>query len=330
MVVSFLNRITRSRNIICCLLCYLVQGSLLAHPGIGLVYDGDRTIYYTDLNHVWQLDTESGESRIYVENVHTHELALDEEGNLYGEHYWYEGSKEQFWNYIWVKHTDGTFVKVRDNKKGENTDFSFVRDANFQGYSLRANNGQFELIITDSTSQKVWHILDLNRPGWAYVAQNKSFLFSDYPKLYRVDPERITVLATDLSSSRFPYSLQDKTHHIYGIWEDAKGTPHVALYGGRQVLRLNSTGTWERALRTGILWSPVNGVFDKYDNLWLMEARLDGVVRLRKIEMNQLGVDTSFSGDIVVLFLGLLIILGSILLFIRKVKNKNRYFNSSK
>ena len=153
-------------------------------------------------------------------------------------------------------------------------------------------------------------------------------MFSDYPRIYRADKERITVLAADLSPSRFPYSLQDKTHHIYGIWEDESGASYVALYGGRQVLRLNQKGTWDRVVRTGLLWSPVNGVFDKKGDLWLMEARMDGVVRLRKIEMGQLGVDTSFSEDVVVLFLVLLIILGTILLIrgnIRRKKRRSKY-----
>ena len=54
--------------------------SFYAHPGIGLVHDGERTIYYTDLVHIWKLDTESGEATIFLEGIHSHELWLDDNG----------------------------------------------------------------------------------------------------------------------------------------------------------------------------------------------------------------------------------------------------------
>lgn len=305
----------------CCLsLCFLF---IQAHPGIGLVYDGDHTIFYTDLNHVWQLDTHTGQSRIYVENVHSHELALDAVGNLYGEHFWYVESQDVFKNYIWRVDAMGNFQKIRQEQPGENLDFSFVRDHAFTSYTLRARNDLFEIVKKDSGSYAVWHEIELGIPGWGYVTQNGDFLFSDYPRIYAANAEEVKVIAEDLSASRIPFSLQDKTHHIYGIWTDQAGLVYAALYGGRQVVRIDAGGTPVRVLSTGPLWSPVNGLFDKDKQLWLLEARMDGAVRLRKIEMSQLGKDTSFSRDIVVLFLALLIILGVVLL-IRNNIRRNR------
>jgi hypothetical protein len=71
-----------------------------AHPPIGLVYDGKNTIYYSDLNHIWKLDTNTGLAIIYKENIHSHQLFLDKQGNLYGEHYWYLEPEGKFQNYI--------------------------------------------------------------------------------------------------------------------------------------------------------------------------------------------------------------------------------------
>lgn len=298
--------------------------SLHAHPGIGLVYDGEHTLYYTDLDHVWKFDMRSGESRIFVENVHTHELAMDAAGNLYGEHFWYEEELDVFKHYIWRTDREGAFNKIREEQEGENTDFGFVRDNMFASYVLSARNGHFEIIKKDSSSSNVWQEMELGIPGWGYVTPEGDFLFSDYPRIYAANADEVKVIAEDLSASRIPFSLQDKTHHIYGIWTDRNGTIYTALYGGRQVVRIGTDGVVERVLSTGLLWSPVNGVFDKDDQLWLMEARMDGVVRLRKVEMDQLGVDTSFSEDIVVLFLVLLIILGTILLIRGNFRRKRQ------
>ena len=310
---------------ICCLFLLTVQ----AHPGIGLVYDGNHTLYYTDLNHVWQLDTRTGDSSIYIQDIHTHELAIDSEGNLYGEHYWYEESQEQFWNYIWKKALNGNFQKIREDQVGENVDFSFVRDSNFNGYAIQANNGEFEITKSDSLTTTSWHTLELNRPGWRYLTKSGDLIFSDYPKIYRVNGSGVGVIAPDLSSSRFPFSLQDKTHHIYGIWEDQAGAIYVALYGGRQIVRINPEGEEEIVLKTGLLWSPVNGVIDRDANLWLMEARMDGAIRLRKVEKAQLEAGQSFNTENVVLIL-MLLILGMALLTLRKWKSKNRRLKSSR
>jgi len=301
----------------------LILLSLQAHPGIGLVYDGDQTLYYTDLNHVWELNTKTGEAHIYIENIHTHELALDAEGNLYGEHYWYVESQEQFWNYIWVKPKDSPLEKIRGDLEGENEDFSFVRDSGFASYTIRPNNGRYEIVRTDSVRQHSWHKVDLNRPGWPFVSPGGKLYFSDYPRLYAATPEGVEIITEDLSSSRFPFSLQDKTHHIYGIWQDMADAVYVALYGGRQVVRINPEKKIERVLKTGLSWSPVNGIFDKENHLWLMEARLDGVVRVRKISMTQLMPGSSFGTENIVLLLALLVILG-IILFCRNKYSRSR------
>ena len=89
----------------------------IAHPGIGLVYDGDRTIYYTDLTHIWKLDIENGEREIAVSDVHSHELCLDQDGNLYGEHYWYDADHQIFKNYLWKLSKRGVFSKIREEDK---------------------------------------------------------------------------------------------------------------------------------------------------------------------------------------------------------------------
>ena len=62
---------------------------MLSHPGVGIVMDSKGDVYFTDLKHVWKLAPD-GKKNIVVSNVHTHELWIDANDNLYGEHLWYE------------------------------------------------------------------------------------------------------------------------------------------------------------------------------------------------------------------------------------------------
>ncbi|RYY96421.1 MAG: hypothetical protein EOO11_13535, partial [Chitinophagaceae bacterium] len=116
-------------------LLLLLPLSSIAHPGVGIVCDRRGVIYYTDLRQVWKI--EGGRQRIAVPNVHSHELYLDTEGNLYGEHERYEGG-DRFTHYLWVLRPQGRL----DTLKGPmdaflHDDYSLARDAAGNEYFRR-------------------------------------------------------------------------------------------------------------------------------------------------------------------------------------------------
>jgi hypothetical protein len=61
-----------------------------AHPGIGIVQDRRGNVFITDTKQVWKIAPE-GRISVAVPGVHTHELCLDSNDDLYGEDLWYEG-----------------------------------------------------------------------------------------------------------------------------------------------------------------------------------------------------------------------------------------------
>ena len=143
------------RSFLCLAIAFVASEVLFAHPGIGLVYDGHRYIYYTDLNHIWKLNTDSGEHEIVVQDVHSHELFLDKTGNLFGEHYWYDATAQSFKNYIWKLDSKNNFSIIRKEISGENTDFGFIRDSLLRSYSIEKTKGQFSIIRKDSTHSEI-------------------------------------------------------------------------------------------------------------------------------------------------------------------------------
>src|SRR5574339_286409 len=107
----------------------LVCFNLKAHPGIGILKDSKGTIYYTDLKQVWKISPD-GKKSVVVHDVHTHELYIDQQDNLYGEHLWYNGEKLDTWGYyVWCLKNTGELVKIIDPTEGFRTDYSFTRDA---------------------------------------------------------------------------------------------------------------------------------------------------------------------------------------------------------
>ena len=102
----------------------------LAHPGIGIVLDSKGFVYYTDLKQVWQLDPATGNKKVVVPNVHTHELYMDASDNLYGEHLWYNGEDVDTWgHYVWRLRSEGVLDTIIKPSEGFLKNYSFVRDA---------------------------------------------------------------------------------------------------------------------------------------------------------------------------------------------------------
>lgn len=305
---------TDMKRVLCVILLWVVSSitNLQAHPGIGLVYDGDQTIYYTDLTQVWKLNIETGATEVFVKDVHTHELYLDHEGNLYGEHYWYIESEQKFKNFIWRVNKRGEFTKIRSDQYGENEDFSFIRDDSFHSFELRQQNDVYQIIKKDTAQEYILHTAKLNQPTWKYLSNDENLLFVDYPSIYLANRDTLQLISSDVSSKRIPFSMQSDHHNIYGIWTDADENIYAAIYGGRVVKKIDKEGKTKRIVKSSFLWSPVNGIFDKEDNLWLMEARIGGSVRVRKISKSELDQRTSFT-------LENILILGSLVLLIALV-----------
>jgi hypothetical protein len=117
------------------LFCHITIQSF-AHPGIGIVKDNKGFIYYTDLEKVWKVNPKTLHKTVVVPNVHTHELYMDANDNLFGQHSLYSGEQTNRWShYIWKLSNTGkieTVVPLTDGFYIDN--FTFVSDKNGNQY----------------------------------------------------------------------------------------------------------------------------------------------------------------------------------------------------
>src|SRR5262245_18803239 len=107
------------------ILVLCAAGLAKAHPGVGIVQDSRGNVFFTDLKQVWKIAPD-GDKSVAVPNVHTHELCLDPDDNLYGEHLWYEGDATSKWSHrVWRLKRDGTLSEVIPIREGFVRDYSF-------------------------------------------------------------------------------------------------------------------------------------------------------------------------------------------------------------
>ena len=258
--------------------CLLLSAPATAHPGWGLVRDPARgVIYYTDLQRVYRIDAK-GERSVAVPDVHTHELRLDDAGNLYGEDL--EGLGGDRWRYrAWRLSPDGRLVDVIPWQPNIRDDYGFVADASGALYwascvdmahpctvKRRTPDGKVNVAAGGAAFARPLNFL---APG-----PRGSVLLADGPDLKRVTAGGVELVAAGLSRAGGRFA-------IMGLHATDDGSIYAALFEDRVVVRLAPDGSRSVAARSDAPWQP-SGVLVAPDGLWVMESDA-ARVQLRRI-----------------------------------------------
>lgn len=275
-------------KVIFCMVALLwAGGAAEAHPGIGIVRDSRDNIFFTDLKQVWKIATD-GKKSVAVPNVHTHELSLDAEDNLYGEHLWYEGDATKKWGHrVWCLKRDGTLTDVIPAREGFLRDYSFVRDG--AGALYWADRGVETVIRKRSPGGTITtHArADFRRVSRMTASVNGTLYLLDHGDLRRVAPNgQVTTIAARLSARKPAPAAASEPHYQLGLWTDGDGSVYVAVQREQLVLKVQANGGREVVARSSSGWSPSGGLFDRDGALWLLEFSSTNAVRVRRIARN--------------------------------------------
>jgi len=260
----------------------------IAHPGVGIVMDRLGNVFYTDLAQVWKIAPD-GRKTVAVRGVHTHELCLDAEGNLYGEHLWYEGERTDRWGHrVWRLGTDGKLVDIVPAREGFRRDYSFVRDA---AGNMYWTEGEGPLRVRrrspDGTLTTVGKCASCRAGGWMAARPEGSVLFLDQGDLREMDSGgALRMLAKHLGARVMTQVQVGDRHLVMGIWTDEAGNAYAAIYGARQVKRISPKGDVQVVATSGFPWSPTGGLVAPNGDLWLLEYSLTNAARVRRIGKN--------------------------------------------
>jgi len=259
-----------------------------AHPAVSVVIDSHGNVYYSDLRQVWRVTT-GGARTVVVPNVHTHELYLDAQDNLYGEHLWYEGDATKKWgHYFWRRTAAGSIERImpaHEPFKNED-DVSFVRDrAGNEYWADRKNNvimkrtpaGQ-KAVLARGTFDDV-RFMTVTPEGIVY--------FVDTLDLLRVTADgKMSLLARGVSTKNL-IDLGPAHHQIMGLWTDQAGNVYAADNKNNVVKRIARDGTINIVARSWLPWSVTGGAFAPNGDLWLLESAMYEA-RVRRIDRRAL------------------------------------------
>jgi hypothetical protein len=264
------------------ILWLLAAAPAFAHPGWGIVRDSQGNIYYTDLARVWKVAPD-GTRSVAVPDVHTHELYLDAQDNLYGEHLWYEGEASDRWGHrVWRRAPDGTVRDVVPATVGFRTSLSFVRDA--AGNMYWNDRGMVRRGLAPLTPRRFADIRSMT------VSAGGDVYLIDGHDLVRIGADgAVRTLARNLGESNPALAFVGDHHQLMGLWLDRAGNCYVAVYGNFKVKRVDPQGRVETVARSTFPWSPTGGLVAPDGRLWLLEYSVTNEARIRMADAPEPG-----------------------------------------
>jgi hypothetical protein len=240
-----------------------------AHPSVSVVFDSKGNVYYSDLEKIWRVAPD-GSRAVVVPNVHSHELFMDAQDNLYGEQLWYEGdATKKFDHYFWRRSPDGRVDRVvaaHEAFKNER-DPSFVRDRAGNQYWAQRPSGP---IMKNSAVLARGNFRDIR---FLTVTPDGTLYFIDTFDLIRVTPDgRLSTVARALTTEDL---MPSRAHNqIMGLWTDRAGNVYAADIKDKVVKRVTPQGAVSVVLRSPFSWDLSGGAFAPNGDLWVLEFRL--------------------------------------------------------
>ena len=253
-----------------------------AHPATGIVVDRNGNVYFSDLETIWKLDA-NGKKTVFVAGVngrHVHELAIDQEGNVYGGDVSYNPSSQGWPSTIWKMTPDGKLTYLLERTEHPPRGMSIWRDPAGNMYLIDQNNhtktqtlllrrtvdGKVTTFAGSAYGHKDGRGTEANfgSVGGMSFGPDGSLYLTDNTFVRRVSMEGdVTTVAKDLNFKTRedrPTLFGGASGSLTGLAVDANGNVYVADAGNRRLLKISSGGKVEVVYRTEPPFFP-NGVF---------------------------------------------------------------------
>jgi hypothetical protein len=154
-------------SVLTVVLSVFFAAQMQAHPAWGIAVDRQGQVYFSDLTTIWKIDAQGKLSRFRASgDRHTHDLNVDEAGNIYGADNSYEPATQRFFSAIWKMTPAGDFsylLAPTDNPP-EGTSIWRDRDGNMYHVSnyprrellvlKRAPNGSVVVLVGNKNAAR--------------------------------------------------------------------------------------------------------------------------------------------------------------------------------
>ena len=264
-------------------LCMFLTSDAQAHPAWGIAVDRDGQVYFSDLKTIWKINAQ-GQLSVFRAggDRHTHDLNVDEAGNLYGADNSYEPATQRFFSAIWKMTPAGGFsylLAPTDNPpKGisiwKDRDGNMYHATNYPGRELlvlkRTPRGDVTALVGSSNAARNFRQgVPYSVGGMAFGADGALYFTHGANVSMIAMGGALRALVRDLVVENASENAAPETL-LFGIAVDAWGNAFVADYGNRRVLKISPDGKRTAVVRAEESWYPT-GVAARDDGLYVLE-----------------------------------------------------------
>lgn len=274
--------------------CSLGAVGAWAHPSWGIVVDRRDQVYFSDLETIWKIDAAGRLTVLRAGDPgrrHTHELAGDEGGNLYGLDDSYVPERQTSLYAVWKMTPDGAFTYLVAPTASMPRGMSIWRDRGGNTYAVEQNNNlKRETLLIKRTPGGEAFVLAggayghadgkgararfRSIVGMAFGPEGALYL-ADVASVRRVTPDgTVSTLADGLDVKGVdpnPAEGEASWGGLMGLTVGARGEVYVADYRNRRVLKIAPGGEVSTAARTERPWAPTGVALSEGGDLYVLE-----------------------------------------------------------
>lgn len=256
----------------------LVSLNLKADPGVGIVMNSKGNLFYTDLSQIWMIKPDGSKS-IAVPNVHSHELFMDKNDQLWGEHLWFNGEQTNTWgHYLWRRSANGEIIKVKDSTAGFSEWNSFTRDAAGNMYYIEKSIPSYFWKIDTAGKKTLLGSKSFQSIGRLHLTEKGDLYFNNGADLYWFpEADSIELYIKDIAD----VTGKADAHSIMSIWSDNKKNLYIAT--GSVIKKIEKSKFIITVYKSVGNWKPVSGLVAPNGDFWVMEYNDKNEVRVNKI-----------------------------------------------
>lgn len=290
--------------------CVLLMATttVLADPSNTLVVDKQGRVYFGDVLHnvVWEI--EDGRVTPFIKDKHSHRVALDEQGNLFGEHLEYVPSNDTWRFHMWKATPAGEVSYVVPPSPGFPWGLLLDKDGNRYEWHGNVNKQDDSRIVKRSPDGT---LVTIAGKGWGWAdGKGEQAKFSKIGgmawgpdgALYVTDMDAIRRIALDGTVTTIARGIAELKSslkaraltlvalgkgggHLYGLTLDAQSNIYAANLARKAVVKFAPDGKMLSVLPSESGWAPT-GVAVSGSDLFVLEFSDGGNAkgpRVRKI-----------------------------------------------
>ncbi len=263
---------------------------VLTHPAWGIVVDGNKQIYFSDLETIYKIDSQGKLSifRAGVNGRHIHDLTIDAGGNLYGWDNSYEPQTQKHLRAFWKMSPGGEYTEIVPLTENLPTGMSIWRDLDGNMYAAEPwNNEKRESKIIKRTTDRKTTLFAGGNYGYLDGEKQKAkfgiildMAFAKDNSIYLTDSNRVRKLDKfGIVKTIYPDKVEEKNQkksetasQLFGLDVGEQNNVFAADFANSRLLKISSDGKVSTFFNSEKDWSPI-GVATFGDEVYVLEVR---------------------------------------------------------